>query len=963
MLNELIPTMKNWWNSLSLATKINIPIQVMLVIVLTLAHYWELENIKDDILSSSEKRAGAYADEIINGMNMLMVTNTISNPDNRRLLITKMGASQNVKELRVIRAKQVQDQFGPGLPEEQIRDDMDRLAIESKRSQLILSEEGNTPTVRAVVPFIVSTNFRGTNCLSCHHVEVGSVNGAASIILDVSDEFKTLRHQKALLWLGQIALQILLFFSIFWLINRLMSPLAKMQSMIEAMQYGGSIENFAPIKLDLGRQDEIAKLTSSFNQMSEIINDAERSMKLASLIYQSNVDAIIVTNDNNRIVDVNQTFTRITGYALDEVLGQDPKIFQSGRHDKEFYKKMWQSILEEGGWHGKIWSKRKNGEIFLESSHIQVLRRPDGSVFRHVAQFSDITENDTKDELIFWQANYDLLTNLPNRRLLTDRLAHALASRNRKTRCGALMFLHLDQFKTLNDSLGHELGDLLLAEVAERLKGCVREADTVARFGSGFAILAENISESQEEAKQQAENIAEKIRTALAAPYMLKQNEYISSSSVGVCLYDDKDTSVDDVLKHAQIAMNQASHSGGNTVRFYDPAMQILATHLGRYEIIEELGRGEMGVVYKAHDPLIERFVAIKAIDLLRLSQDEKEEYEARFYQEAKAAGRLNHPNIITIHDLGKSGDMVYIAMELMEGPELQNIISANLSLTVTEKLEIALQVAIGLAYAHQHGIVHRDIKPSNIVVLRDNHVKIADFGIAQVPNSLVKTRVNKILGSPSYMSPEQIQFQPTDARSDIFSFGVVIYQMLTGKLPFKGDNIMALMYQIVGSTPQNPSSLNPENPTVLDAIVLKCLAKKPEDRYQNANDLVTDLNSCLGVPHTDVIDLSALSELVGENKKEVKELVNRFLNSSRKDIKGIEAALERKDFIAIKEFGDHAGAPAAILGATGFANLCRELEHHCRNGADVMHTQEIISQMHIMLNQINERVNNDIPG
>lgn len=268
-------------------------------------------------------------------------------------------------------------------------------------------------------------------------------------------------------------------------------------------------------------------------------------------------------------------------------------------------------------------------------------------------------------------------------------------------------------------------------------------------------------------------------------------------------------------------------------------------SHLGRYEILEELGRGEMGVVYKAHDPLIDRFVAIKTIDLQKLSEKEKDEYKARFYQEAKAAGRLNHPNIITIHDLGRKGDIAYIAMELMEGPELQNIVADNQLLTLDEKLDVAFQVAEGLAYAHEHGVVHRDIKPSNIMVLRGKHVKIADFGIARMESALWHTQVGKNVGSPLYMSPEQIQSHPVDARSDIFSFGVVLYQMLTGKLPFNGDNLNSVWYQIVNEEPQRPGALNPEIPDMLDHIVAKCLAKKPEDRYLNANELTADLHSC----------------------------------------------------------------------------------------------------------------------
>lgn len=268
-------------------------------------------------------------------------------------------------------------------------------------------------------------------------------------------------------------------------------------------------------------------------------------------------------------------------------------------------------------------------------------------------------------------------------------------------------------------------------------------------------------------------------------------------------------------------------------------------SHLGRYEILEELGRGDMGIVYKAHDPLIDRFVAIKTIDLQKLNEQEKEEYKARFYQEAKAAGRLNHPNIITIHDLGRKGDIAYIAMELMEGPELQNIVAENQSLTVGEKLDIAFQVAEGLAYAHEHGVVHRDIKPSNIMVLRGRHVKIADFGIARMESSLWRTQTGKVIGSPLYMSPEQIQSNSITTRSDIFSLGVVLYKLFTGKLPFNGDNVNALWYQIINEEPAKPSSLNPEITDMLDQIIAKCLAKKPEDRYRNAHELAGDLHSC----------------------------------------------------------------------------------------------------------------------
>lgn len=270
-----------------------------------------------------------------------------------------------------------------------------------------------------------------------------------------------------------------------------------------------------------------------------------------------------------------------------------------------------------------------------------------------------------------------------------------------------------------------------------------------------------------------------------------------------------------------------------------------MESHLGRYEIHEELGRGEMGVVYKAYDPLIDRFVAIKTINLEKLSEEQKDEYKARFYLEAKASGRLNHPNIITIYDLGRKGDIAYIAMELMEKLDLQCIIDEKRPLSLVDKLDIAFQVAHGLAYAHEHAVVHRDVKPSNIMVLRGKHVKIADFGIARMESSLSRTETGRVIGSPLYMSPEQIQAKPVTPRSDIFSFGVVLYKLLTGKLPFYADNVNSLWYQVIHEEPPPPSSLNPEIPTELDQIVAKCLAKNPDDRYLSANDIASDLHAC----------------------------------------------------------------------------------------------------------------------
>ncbi len=269
-----------------------------------------------------------------------------------------------------------------------------------------------------------------------------------------------------------------------------------------------------------------------------------------------------------------------------------------------------------------------------------------------------------------------------------------------------------------------------------------------------------------------------------------------------------------------------------------------MISQLGRYEVISELGQGAMGVVYKAQDPLIDREVAIKTINL-SLALEEREEYEARFYQEAKAAGRLGHPNIVTIYDVGRTGDIAYIAMEYLHGRELRDVLNENKTLPVAQVLDIISQVAQGLAYAHEHEIVHRDVKPSNVMIVRDGHVKITDFGIARMASAAVRTQTGMVLGSPKYMSPEQVLGKVTDQRSDIFSLGVMLYEMLAGQVPFIGENVNAIMYQTLNAIPAPPSNANPAVPEMLNYIVAKALAKDLDARYQSAGELVNDLRAC----------------------------------------------------------------------------------------------------------------------
>jgi serine/threonine-protein kinase len=263
---------------------------------------------------------------------------------------------------------------------------------------------------------------------------------------------------------------------------------------------------------------------------------------------------------------------------------------------------------------------------------------------------------------------------------------------------------------------------------------------------------------------------------------------------------------------------------------------------IGRFKIVDELGRGAMGVVYRAIDPLIERTVAIKTIPL-DLPETERALFEERFLREAKSAGRLSHPSIVTIYDVGEAGDVAYIAMEYLRGQSLKEILDQHGSLPLDLALDTAIQMADALAFAHEHGIVHRDVKPGNVIVLEDRGaVKLTDFGIAHINASQSETRAGVLLGSPRYMAPEQITGKPVDGRTDVFSTGVVLYEMLTGQAPFTAPDLHMLLYRIVNEAPPPASRLRSDIPPELDRLLARCLAKQPNLRPASARELHLEL-------------------------------------------------------------------------------------------------------------------------
>ena len=266
---------------------------------------------------------------------------------------------------------------------------------------------------------------------------------------------------------------------------------------------------------------------------------------------------------------------------------------------------------------------------------------------------------------------------------------------------------------------------------------------------------------------------------------------------------------------------------------------------LGRYEILQELGQGAMGIVYLGKDPSINREVAVKTINYGDIAPDELSDVKTRFFREAEAAGKLSHPNIVTIYDMGEDHDMAYIAMDLLKGKELTHYCQKQNRLSLKRVLKIVSAVAEALGYAHSRQVVHRDIKPANILLLDDDQVKVADFGIARVISSS-KTQTGVIFGTPSYMSPEQVAGKKVDGRSDLFSLGVVFYELLSGARPFRGDNMTALLYAVSNTEYVPLDEIAPKTPSGCVEIVERLLVKGVSKRYQSASQVVKDVQACL---------------------------------------------------------------------------------------------------------------------
>jgi diguanylate cyclase (GGDEF)-like protein/PAS domain S-box-containing protein len=396
------------------------------------------------------------------------------------------------------------------------------------------------------------------------------------------------------------------------------------QELEYALTIGGRVRYFHAILSPL------ADATGMFNGVLAAVRDVtqtkinEAELRIAATAFKTHL-GMIITDACGRILKVNDTFTQITGYNEHEVLGKNPRIFSSGRHDSEFYRKMWSQVANTGSWEGEIWNRRKNGQVFPEWLTISAVHDEQGGLTHYVATLNDITESKAAEQKIHQLAFYDPLTGLANRRLFIDRMDAALKDSERHAQHGVLLFIDLDNFKQVNDTLGHYAGDQLLQNMARELAEVLRDSDTLARLGGDeFAVLIHALDRDVEQAARLAEGIALKLLTAIRRPINVNNETVLVTVSIGITLLDDSVNSVDDYLQQADMALFQAKEAGRDTLSFFDPNMQAALVSRARLEkdLRQALSHDEWRLLYQPQVDLHDQLTGVEA--LLRWQHPER---------------------------------------------------------------------------------------------------------------------------------------------------------------------------------------------------------------------------------------------------------------------------------------------------------------------------------------------------
>ncbi len=450
---------------------------------------------------------------------------------------------------------------------------------------------------------------------AAYDYKVGDLRGVASI------RIPTAKFQERLLrlWSGQLlkslvgyaTLLFVLGFILERLVSRRLSRLREGAQRIAAGEY--------TTRVDAAGDDEIAGLAETLNRMAAMVQQRDQTLGKLSLAVEQSPESIIITDLGGCIEYVNEAFVRITGFSRAEALGINPRLLKSGKTPPETYRTLWSAMLQGEVWQGEFINRRKDGGEYTESAIIAPVRNAAGDITHYLAIKQDISDKKKAEAEIHNLAYFDPLTDLPNRRLLMDRLGQALIASKRSQAYGALLILDLDNFKTLNDTQGHDVGDQLLIEVAQRLTANVRQEDTVSRLGGDeYVVMLEGLGLDEENAAKQAEVIAEKVRLALAQPYALAGVEQIhqSSASIGMTLFHGLESSTDGLLKQADVALYQAKDAGRNKLRFFNPAMQAAIDTRSAMEHALRLaiGRNELQLYYQPQVDAHGRIVGAEAL-------------------------------------------------------------------------------------------------------------------------------------------------------------------------------------------------------------------------------------------------------------------------------------------------------------------------------------------------------------
>ncbi len=422
----------------------------------------------------------------------------------------------------------------------------------------------------------VAVNSRGVETLTSAQ-RIPSADWFAQAVLPTAEAFAPIRAMKVRAYAIAFGVSVLVSFLVWLVVRFMLRPLGRATAQIRAMASGAQELGELPVS----RDDEVGELLGSFNSLVRQRRKDEAELKLAANVFDNAMDGVVVTDLGARILSVNPAFTEITGYSAAEVVGRTPRLLRSEHHGPGFYRSLWQSLLRDGRWEGEIWNRRKNGEVFLEWLSIGVVTDKDGQPMRYVGVFNDITEMRRKDENIRHLAFHDPLTGLANRALLLDRLEHGIdLARRDRCRIGVI-FIDLDRFKVINDSLGHDVGDELLRQTASRLAGCLRESDTIARIGGDeFVVLIKDRGELSDYAA-----LAEKIIATVGESLEVCGHAMRTGASVGIACYPEDGEEVVVLMKHADAAMYAAKAAGRGTYRFFQKAMTERAVHRLKLEM------------------------------------------------------------------------------------------------------------------------------------------------------------------------------------------------------------------------------------------------------------------------------------------------------------------------------------------------------------------------------------------